>query len=217
MDFDTAESTTSTHHASFRKHYLDIIDKLWQNCNSNPFKTKVNYKKLHLFNYPIIVKNPMDLSTLKRKVIQNQYKHFEAFQTDLMLIWSNCKIYNQETSEIYLMAEQLEKVSNDLIGDLYEIMRNEEIHIKQDEKREELEEKVVDNIFEKRITLNKMTKKMNLKQILAMLKVIKDENIEAVDIQSEQKFTVKVDQLKEKTVDKLIEMFQHEIDYKMFL
>ena len=47
-----------------------------------------------LLDYPDIVKNPMDFSTMKRKLNEGKYPHFEDMFSDLQLIWDNCKLYN---------------------------------------------------------------------------------------------------------------------------
>ncbi|KIY51471.1 hypothetical protein FISHEDRAFT_36889, partial [Fistulina hepatica ATCC 64428] len=45
-------------------------------------------------DYFTIITNPMDLSTMTRKVKNKQYKSKREFQDDLDLIWSNCFTYN---------------------------------------------------------------------------------------------------------------------------
>lgn len=41
-----------------------------------------------------VVKNPMDLGTVLKKVKAQQYKDKKAFKADLDLIWDNCLLYN---------------------------------------------------------------------------------------------------------------------------
>lgn len=59
-------------------------------------------KALGLLDYPTIIKKPMDLQTLKKKVKNGKYKNNSEFLEDLNLIWDNCKTYNQEGSVIAL-------------------------------------------------------------------------------------------------------------------
>lgn len=51
-----------------------------------------------LYDYPQIIKNPMDLSTVKKNLKSNKYKFVEEVLHDLQLIWDNCKLYNAEGS-----------------------------------------------------------------------------------------------------------------------
>ena len=41
-----------------------------------------------------VVKHPMDLGTVLKKVKAQQYKDKKAFKADLDLIWDNCLLYN---------------------------------------------------------------------------------------------------------------------------
>lgn len=42
----------------------------------------------------LVIKHPMDLSTVLRNVKAQKYKSKHAFGKDLDLIWENCLIYN---------------------------------------------------------------------------------------------------------------------------
>ena len=43
----------------------------------------------------MIVKTPMDLGTVRKKLMNNKYETVEAVFDDIQLIWDNCKTYNQ--------------------------------------------------------------------------------------------------------------------------
>uniref|UniRef100_A0A061RAB9 Ring3 protein n=1 Tax=Tetraselmis sp. GSL018 TaxID=582737 RepID=A0A061RAB9_9CHLO len=61
---------------------------------------------LHIFDRPVeanlvpdyynIVKNPMDLGTMTRKLSQHEYTKPAEFVADMRLIWSNCSLYNKK-------------------------------------------------------------------------------------------------------------------------
>ena len=59
----------------------------------------------------------MDLSTLKNNLYGNKYKTYEDVFDDISQIWTNCKLYNQQGSVIYIQAEKLERKSKKLIKD----------------------------------------------------------------------------------------------------
>lgn len=46
------------------------------------------------FTMRIVIANPMDFSTMLKKVKARQYKSKREFKDDLDLIWSNCFTYN---------------------------------------------------------------------------------------------------------------------------
>ena len=45
---------------------------------------------------PIVIKHPMDLQTMGKKVRTRQYSTKKQFSDDLYLIWENCLIYNSD-------------------------------------------------------------------------------------------------------------------------
>ena len=56
-------------------------------------------------DYPEIVKNPMDLSTVKRKLDERKYISPEEFCADMRLMFSNCALYNGAQSDAGIMGE----------------------------------------------------------------------------------------------------------------
>jgi hypothetical protein len=53
----------------------------------------------------------MDLKTVRKNLAKGKYKKFEDLFRDVQLIWDNCKTYNIQGSDIYKMAETMEKFS----------------------------------------------------------------------------------------------------------
>jgi hypothetical protein len=53
----------------------------------------------------------MDFNTLKTNLLDGKFQTYEDFLSDLQLIWDNCKLYNMIGSEIYKLAERMEKMS----------------------------------------------------------------------------------------------------------
>lgn len=68
-------------------------------------------------DYPRIVKQPMDLGTVKvilsendhlqKKLDNDEYHDIYAFADDVHLIWYNCFLYNPEGSEIRLVCQKI--------------------------------------------------------------------------------------------------------------
>ena len=55
--------------------------------------------------YYEIIKNPRDLSTIKDQL--NKYDTVEECLADLRLVWSNCRLFNSEGSDIADTADAL--------------------------------------------------------------------------------------------------------------
>lgn len=88
------------------KNYLNEIEK---NKNSSVFLEPVDYVGLNILDYPQIIKHPMDLSTIRKKINENKYTTTEDIYKDIQLIWDNCKHYNVEGSDVFKMAIHCEK------------------------------------------------------------------------------------------------------------
>ncbi|GAA5870113.1 hypothetical protein JCM3774_002596 [Rhodotorula dairenensis] len=82
--------------------------------HSGPFLQKV--RKADVPDYFDVIKHPMDLATLLKKVKQQSYRTKKAFADDLDLIWSNCLLYNSHPSHpLRHSAEVLRAKSNQLL------------------------------------------------------------------------------------------------------
>ncbi|XP_045486663.1 bromodomain adjacent to zinc finger domain protein 2B isoform X8 [Pieris rapae] len=61
-----------------------------------PFLIPVNTKQFP--QYKKVIKCPMDLSTIRRKLQESGYKCKDEFASDVRLIFSNCEIFNEDDS-----------------------------------------------------------------------------------------------------------------------
>mmetsp|Transcript_5277 Transcript_5277/g.7767 ORF Transcript_5277/g.7767 Transcript_5277/m.7767 type:complete len:855 (+) Transcript_5277:61-2625(+) len=98
---------------------MGILDKLWEaEDDFYWFHEPVDEKEAE--NYYEIIKEPMDLSTLKNMVKHEKIPTFKALFSKLQQITSNCRRYNGEESMISQIADRLEKMSRDLLVQLAE-------------------------------------------------------------------------------------------------
>ena len=101
-----------------RKHYFSLMPSLPpppvpSQINTEPFREPVDWKALGLFDYPQIIKKQMDLGTIKSKLENGKYKDLEEAANDVRLVWKNCMTYNQEGSDFYILAENMNKKFED--------------------------------------------------------------------------------------------------------
>ncbi|XP_028443739.1 bromodomain testis-specific protein isoform X2 [Perca flavescens] len=75
-----------------------------------PFYTPVDAVALGLHDYHDIIKQPMDLSTIKKKIDQREYTIAKEFAADVRLMFSNCYKYNPPSHEVVYMARKLQEV-----------------------------------------------------------------------------------------------------------
>ncbi|XP_035383510.1 bromodomain-containing protein 3a isoform X4 [Electrophorus electricus] len=75
-----------------------------------PFYKPVDAEALELHDYHDIIKHPMDLSTVKKKMDNREYQDAQSFATDVRLMFSNCYKYNPPDHEVVAMARKLQDV-----------------------------------------------------------------------------------------------------------
>lgn len=71
-----------------------LLDLRGYTEHSTPFLNKVSKREAP--NYGLIIKEPMDLNTVMKKLKGLSYNSKQEFVDDLMLIWNNCLTYNAD-------------------------------------------------------------------------------------------------------------------------
>ncbi|XP_012516497.1 PREDICTED: bromodomain testis-specific protein [Propithecus coquereli] len=87
-----------------------VLKALWKHSFSWPFQHPVDAVKLKLPDYYTIIKNPMDLNTIKKRLENKYYVKASECIEDFNTMFSNCYLYNQPGDDIVLMAQALEKL-----------------------------------------------------------------------------------------------------------
>jgi hypothetical protein len=75
----------------------EIVKQVRKLPNADPFNEPVDWEGLKLDDYLDVIKEPMDLGTIMRRLDSgSHYTTVEAVFKDLELVWSNAMIYNME-------------------------------------------------------------------------------------------------------------------------
>ncbi|CRL04480.1 CLUMA_CG017560, isoform B [Clunio marinus] len=93
-------------------HYLSktIMKIVWKHQFSWPFQQPVDAAKLNLPDYHRIIKQPMDLGTIKKRLENNYYWKAQEAIDDFQTMFDNCYIYNKPGEDVVVMAQALEKL-----------------------------------------------------------------------------------------------------------
>ncbi|XP_013774946.1 bromodomain-containing protein 3-like isoform X2 [Limulus polyphemus] len=75
-----------------------------------PFYKPVDAELLGLHDYHKVIKQPMDLGTVKQKLDLREYKTPDEFAGDVRLIFTNCYKYNPADHDVVAMAKKLQEV-----------------------------------------------------------------------------------------------------------
>ncbi|NXA52801.1 BRDT protein, partial [Nothocercus julius] len=87
-----------------------VMKAMWRHNFSWPFHLPVDAAALNLPDYYSIIKKPMDLSTIKKRLEHNYYTKAAECIEDFKTMFLNCYIYNKPGDDIVFMAQELEKV-----------------------------------------------------------------------------------------------------------
>ncbi|ORE10821.1 Bromodomain-containing protein [Rhizopus microsporus var. microsporus] len=91
-----------------RRLCSETLNKLWKHPCSFPFQQPVDPVLYNIPDYFDIIKHPMDLSTIEKKM--DEYKSKEEFIADVELMFYNCFLYNNPTDPVCDQARELEKL-----------------------------------------------------------------------------------------------------------
>lgn len=105
--------------------------------HSTPFLNKVSKREAP--NYGLIIKKPMDLNMVMKKLKSLSYNSKQEFVDDLNLIWSNCLTYNADPKHfIRVHAHAMQKKTAKLIPSIPNITIRSRAELEKEEEEAEL-------------------------------------------------------------------------------
>ncbi|KAF3911418.1 hypothetical protein ABW20_dc0103533 [Dactylellina cionopaga] len=90
-----------------------IMKELWKKQHqavAYPFYNPVDPVALEIPDYFKIIKKPMDMSEVQRKLNHNEYNNANEFEADMRLMLNNCYKFNPPDSPVYKCGKALEAV-----------------------------------------------------------------------------------------------------------
>ena len=103
-------SALAGEHLRFCKSLLKELTSKKHLADAWPFMEPVDPVKLNIPDYFDVIKHPMDLSLVKRKLEGGSYRDAAEFASDIRLMFSNCYRYNPPESDVVQMAKRLHQV-----------------------------------------------------------------------------------------------------------
>ncbi len=93
-------------------HFLlnTVMKAVWKHQFSWPFQQPVDAKQLNLPDYHKIIKQAMDLGTVKKRLENNYYWSSKEAIQDFNTMFTNCYVYNKPGEDVVVMAQILEKL-----------------------------------------------------------------------------------------------------------
>lgn len=96
------------------KKCKNILAALKKHRSAAPFLRPVDPLQLNCPDYFEIIKEPMDLGTVEKKLRNNSYSSPYQFFSDVRRIWSNAFTYNPRNSPVYNMTLEISHHFEDL-------------------------------------------------------------------------------------------------------
>lgn len=104
-----------------------ILNLLMAHKFADPFKEPVDHAKLGIPDYPLKVKDPMDLGTVRKKLKAREYKSGAGFDADIRKIWHNSFLYNPKHTQIYQMTIEMNEYFDKLRKEFHDGAAGDEI------------------------------------------------------------------------------------------
>ena len=174
------------------------LEKIFETMEKDPqayeFLAPVDYIGLNILDYPKIITHPMDLGTVKKNLLNGDYKIFQDFMSDINLIWKNCRTYNQPGSEIVKMANHCDKKMKQLIDKQFKNYQNKGGANKNKTENNSL------TLSEKTKLIESIREQPN-EGLTQIVKIILRECPKGIEDIDSEKLQIKVDLLDKKTYD----------------
>jgi len=90
-----------------------LVGSLTSTMSRSILRSLVDWVKLEIPSYPKIIKKPMDLATMKKKLDRGEYPNSTKFYDDFKLIIRNCFTFNPEGTLVNQAGVELQKVFDD--------------------------------------------------------------------------------------------------------
>ncbi|CCI44805.1 unnamed protein product [Albugo candida] len=116
-------SNTVSSQMNYAEKCAYILDVLTSHEYSWPFLEPVDPVALNIPTYFDLVKNPMDLRTMRSKLEQNLYTNPSNFRNDMILMFENAIVFNMDDSRdnsVRTLAQKLLQISLDLYDNVFE-------------------------------------------------------------------------------------------------
>ncbi|ORY12751.1 hypothetical protein BCR34DRAFT_482165 [Clohesyomyces aquaticus] len=111
-----------------------VLMELKAGEHAHPFLQRVNKREAP--DYYVVIKHPMDIGTMMKKLKQFQYKSKKEFVDDLMLIWSNCLKYNADPAHfLRKKALYMRKETEKLVPLIPDIVVRDRAEVEAEERR----------------------------------------------------------------------------------
>ena len=152
-----------------------VLGLLGKHKMSEPFRVPVDPEALGIPDYFHIIKEPMDLSTVEKRLNSGAYATVQQFALDVRKIWANAIRYNPPVSPVFqatvVMRDYFEKV----FKEIDDTVPQEETVAEQLQRKAVKTEKKIEEVRDKGLAINadlasRPPSKTEMRQLTHMIK-----------------------------------------------
>jgi E1A/CREB-binding protein len=112
--------------AKLKTKCLEVLKVLQSHQHGWVFNSPVDPVELGLPDYFEVIKRPMDLGTIRKKLENGCYHSLEEFEGHVHLTFDNAMLYNPQGSVVYNMAEEMKAKFEQDYANLMKLLNAEE-------------------------------------------------------------------------------------------
>ena len=195
-----------------KEKFFEILKVLFQDNQSSAFQEPVDYIELNIPEYPEIIKNPMDLGTIKEKLENDEYSDINQIVNDFDLIWENCFTFNKVGSDIYKSAQYCKKLFKKQMEKYFKVGNNNNNNLiynkKDDDDIKEDESKLQIINLQEKMEIAEKIRKINMDNIPFLFKFIQKECPKIINDLSIDKIELKLDFLDKKSYNQILNLIE---------
>ncbi|CAL1389884.1 unnamed protein product [Linum trigynum] len=113
-----------------------VLSKLMKHKFGPIFNVPVDVVGMQLHDYHDIIKVPMDLGTVKKKLGKNLYDSPQEFAADVRLTFNNAMRYNPKGHDVYVFADELLAKFEDWFRPIKDAFTDEEVQEEEEQVQE---------------------------------------------------------------------------------
>ncbi|CAL8088588.1 unnamed protein product [Calicophoron daubneyi] len=104
------------------RHFLPLHEEIFNDKYAEPFRAPVDPVVLHIPDYFQVVKEPMDLTTIRNNLEDGKYSDPWQVVDHFRLMFNNAWLYNKKTSKVYKMCTKLAELFQSRIDQVMQAM-----------------------------------------------------------------------------------------------
>ncbi|KAH8351303.1 hypothetical protein KR084_003209, partial [Drosophila pseudotakahashii] len=120
-----------------------VLSCIWRNRCSYHFRNPVDSVTLGVPDYHTLIKHPMDLSTIKKRLHNNYYWQADEALDDFELVFENCMLYNLEGTPVHEAGKELRNLFYTRLASI-DLSKEEELKPKTEKRKRRAADTLLD-------------------------------------------------------------------------